>query len=395
MWHQCGDKSQKLVLEQLQHGNGVGVVISPRDLAQENAAAYAEEYRNHGAEVLLDQQFYVPDFANENLSSYQISQHRAAVSKLNQISDSALDALAIDLEDGNRKLGVSAIVAPAVIYEAARGDIVLLNARMFSAAKHVGDAIGVPTYASVVLGRSVTSSAQTLSPMLSQVTALNADGWYFAFEFDAPRIPFDRSDIERAGSALLTLACTGAPVLHAYAGPTALLSAGFGATAAAVGHSQNTWQFMPERWQPPSGQGGGSNAPARFFSAGLWGTLVYPDETVRLPAALIPEVMTHSPFSAPVAQKPPQDWTRWDANKHLVYVIGQAVAQIEKTADARSCAATAIKILQRAAALHGSIAASGLQLADGTSNYQSNWVTAVEALLKSATGDFDFLEMLA
>jgi hypothetical protein len=260
VWHQCGDRSQKLVQEQLEHGNGVGVVISPRDLKQENAEAYSVEYRQHGADVLLDQQFYVPDFANVNLASYAISQHRAAISQRNQISDGALDRLAQDLEDSNKKLHTSAVIAPAVIYEAARADIVQLNARMFSAAKRAGDALGVPTYATVVLGRSVTTSTQTLSPVLSQVTALDADGWYIAYEFDAPRIPFDRNDIERAGSAILTLACTGVPVLHAYAGPMAILSQGLGATAAGVGHSQNTWQFTPDRWQPSSGQGGGGDA---------------------------------------------------------------------------------------------------------------------------------------
>ncbi len=145
-WHQCGDKSQKVVQEQLEHGNGVGAIISPRDLARDNAKVYANEYQSLGADVLLDQQFYVPDFANSNLSSYPISQHRANISNLNQISDTSLDLLAKDLEDANREIGVSALIAPAVIYEAARADIVQLNARMFSAAKRAGDALGVPTY---------------------------------------------------------------------------------------------------------------------------------------------------------------------------------------------------------------------------------------------------------
>lgn len=53
-WHQCGDKSQKLVKEELQSGVGVGVIISPRDLSFPNAVGYSNEYRDLGAAVLID-----------------------------------------------------------------------------------------------------------------------------------------------------------------------------------------------------------------------------------------------------------------------------------------------------------------------------------------------------
>jgi hypothetical protein len=393
-WHQCGDKSQKIVFEELQHGNGSGVIISPRDLARHKAEEYAKKYQDLGAQVLLDHQFYVPDFANTNLSSYPICQHRAAISQLHQISDAALDVLAKDLEESNRELGVAALVAPAAIYAAGRTDIVQLNARLFLAAKRAGDVLGIPTYATVVLGRSVTSSLQTLSPVLSQVTALDAHGWYFAFEFGADRIPSDQVDVELAGQALLTFACTGLPVLHAYAGPMSLLSLGFGASAAGIGHSQNTWQFTPDRWQPSSGQGGGGDAPPRFFSSGLWGTVIFPDETARLPAAVIPQVMTYSPFSDPVAQKPPQSWSRWDANKHLLYVIGKTIEQIARPNNARLCAHAADQLLDNAVSLHGQIAGSGLALADDTNSYQSNWRDALRTTLTNSSKDYDYLEML-
>lgn len=394
LWHQCGDKSQKLVQEQFETGNGVGAILSPRDLNLSNARTYADHYRGAGAHVLLDQQFYVPDFANAHLASYPISQHRAAISQLNQISDSSLDDLARDLESLNRDLGSAAVIAPAVIYEAARADIVQLNARIFGAAKRAGNALGVPTYATVVLGRSVTSSNQTLEPALSEVTALGADGWYFAFQFDAPRIPTNTEDVVRAGRALLTLACTGLPVMHAYAGPLALLSLGFGGTAVGVGHSQNTWQFTPERWQQPSGQGGGGEAPARFFSSALWGTVIYPDETARLPASVLDEVLTHSPFSGPVSQRPTQPWSRWDANKHLVYTIGQTVRTLAQASSARACAAQSNSILVRSVALHGVIAASGLSLGDGTNSYQANWNTANTTVMADFSADFDYLELV-
>src|SRR5271165_1417324 len=254
-WHQCGDRSQRLVEEQLQQEAGVGVVLSPRDLTRTNALRYAESYRSFGAEVLIDHQFYVPDFTNPRLNSYPISAFRVAVSSLKQFSGPELTEFKNQLRIDNSELQADAVIAPAVLYEAGRQDIALLNARLFAAARAVGDELGKPVYATVALGRSVTASDQTISAALAQATALNCDGWYFGFEFEDERIPSSREAVRRCCTAGLTLACTGKPVLHAYAGPAGLLSFGFGATGVGVGHSQNLWKFTSDRWQPPSPQG--------------------------------------------------------------------------------------------------------------------------------------------
>src|SRR5258708_3818091 len=300
-WHQCGDKSQILVEEQLRLGSGVGVILSPRDLSRAGAIDYAERYRGLGAEVLIDYQFYVPGYVNPKLISYPISAFRAGVSALNQFSDIQMVDFRNQLRIDNAELQTTAVIAPAVVYEAGRQDIVQLNARLFAAARFVADELHIPVYATVVLGRSVTASEQTISAALAQATALNSDGWYFAFEFEDERIPSSRGAVGRCCAARLTLACTGKPVLHAYAGPLGLLSFGFGATGVGLGHSQNLCKFTRDRWQPPIAQGGGGDAPPRFFSSSLWGTIVYPDETAQLPANIRQQVLTASPFSGPVA----------------------------------------------------------------------------------------------
>jgi hypothetical protein len=92
VWHQCGDRSQRLVKEQLEQGMGVGVVLSPRDLSRDNAISYAAEYRALGADVLLDHQFFVPDFTSSRCATYPISKFRQGVSALNKISDRDLVA---------------------------------------------------------------------------------------------------------------------------------------------------------------------------------------------------------------------------------------------------------------------------------------------------------------
>ena len=391
-WHQFGDRSQKLVEEQLENGAGVGVIISPRDLAREKAISYAERYRALGAEVLLDHQYYVPEFTNSKLDTYPISRFRQSVSSLYKISDQDLAAFTNELRIDHQELKADAVIAPAIVYQAGRTDIVQLNSRLFDAAKGVADDLKLPIYATIVLGRSVTSSDQTLQTTLSQATAVNCDGWYFGFEFEDCRLPYVRETVRRCCVAGLTLACTGKPVLHAYAGPMGLLSFAFGTTGVAIGHSQNLWKFTCDRWMTTTLQGGGGDAPPRFFSSALWGTIVYPDETSQLPSSLRNQVLTHSPFSEPVASNLP--WSRWDSGKHLIYMLANQFATMAIEKDPRKNANAAIALLNNAIALHTDIQRNNVFLADGTNTYQVNWKAALEDVLRDNEGDFDFFDLI-
>jgi len=391
-WHQFGDRSQRLAQEQLANGNGVGVIVSTRDLSYDKAVNYAESYKAAGAEVLIDQQFYVPHFTNPQLASYPINKYRVSVSDLNHLSDRDASQLASSLELINQRVKANAVLAPALAYEAGRLDIDLLNTRLFHISKEVGNALGIPTYATVVLGQSTTTSQENMNLALSRATSLNADGWYYAFEFSPERVPSDVNAVHSCCKAGLTLACTGKPVLHGYAGPMALLSMGFGATGTAVGHSQIMWRFARERWAPSDDQGGGGDAPPRFFSTTLWGTIIYPDEITLLPAALQSEVLVHSPFSAQVNSN--LSWPRWEANKHLIYAIGQVISDISVNSDARTCAQQAIDRLSSATNLHGRIATKGLNLRNGTNIYQDAWSLALRRLMTNASNDYDYLSLI-
>lgn len=273
-----------------------------------------------------------------------------------------------------------------MIYEAGRPEILALNGRLFRAARAVGNALGKPTYATVVVGRSAGATSATVSTALSHATSLDADGWYYTFEFDQERIPSSREDVLRCCTAGLTLACTGKPVLHAYAGPMGLLSPGFGATGVGIGHSQNLWRFDRNRWEAPEEQGGGGAAPARYFSSALWGTIIHPDETVQLEAAIQKQVLTASPFT--------KGWNRWGASKHLVYVIGKTISDIAANPDPRANAAAASAILTGAVALHEDIARA-LALRDNTGAYQANWKLVLEDLLRNQQEDYAYLDLLS
>jgi hypothetical protein len=392
-WHQFGDKSQKFIIEQLQNGNGVGIVLSSRDLPLNHAIEYTQRYHGLGADVLIDLQFYKPNYRNEKMESYPVHPYRLLASTTNQISDTDLATLTSHLYSINHDLAANGLIAPALIYEAGRQDIMQKNEKLYYAAKNAGDSLGIPTYATVVIGRSAISSDSTTFEIISHATALKCDGYYYAFEFAEERIPSQYDTVFRCCVAGLILASTGLPVLHAYAGPMALLSLGFGATGAAIGHNQNTWRFTRERWEiSTSEQGGGGDAPARLFSSNLWGTVIYPDEYRRFNSALRTQILTLSPFIAGISQNPPfVNLTKWQALKHFVFIIGSHVSQMGAVNNPRINANTAITLLQQAVSLHSNIP---IHLADNTNSYQQNWLDVMNNLLTSHSDDYEYLTML-
>jgi len=392
-WHQLGDRSQTIAAELLATGAGVGVIISPRDLAFHNAIQRAQQYHEQGAQVLVDPQFYIPHFANPKIESYPTAASRATVSELRRIGDAQLEGLAAQLRQTNTEVLSDGIIAPAVIYEAASPGIEDLNGRLFDAANAVGRERCVPVYATVALGRSVTGSSEAVNVALSHATSLAADGWYFAYEFEAERVPSSANSVYLCCKAGLTLATTGKPVLHAFAGPLALLSFAFGATGAGVGHSQNLWRFSPTRFQTAAGQGGGGDAPPRLFSEALWGTLVHPDDTARLPRELAEQILTPSPFTGGGAT-PPRDWSRWDSHKHLVYTICRVVGELAAVADPREVAHAACRRLQAAMALYVEMEREGVPTRDNADAYQRHWAAAITDLLEGHGDDYDFLGLL-
>ncbi len=395
-WHQFGDRSQKLALEVLQEGAGVGVIISPRDLGFSKAEEYSAQYEEAGADIIIDQQFHIPTANVGQLDTYPIASKRQNVSGLNAISDADLLEVADALRTTNSKLNATAVLAPAVVYEAGRQDIADLNKTLFEISRGVANELGLPCYATVFIGLSAITADETANAALSAATSLSPDGWYFGFEFGAGRVPASTGDISRYLRSGLTLAATGVPVLHAYVGPMAPLALACGATGAGVGHSQNLWQFTRARWQPAEAGGGGGDAPPRYFSSTLWGTLIYEDEWALLSADLRNRILTPTPFSGTVQPNPPfLAWDRWQANKHLVYAIAKFTDELAAESDAELVLDSFHAHLTEAVGVHSEIADLGIELRDDTAAYQAPWNTALQTVKAAQHEEFEVLRMLS
>ena len=393
IWHQFGAQSQTLARDLLNEGVGVGVVVSPRDLRLDTAAERANEFRALGADVVLDPQFHIPKYTNEPLATYGLEQFRQSIGTLGQLPSPEYGRLTERLEEINRRLGVSAVIAPAVVYEAGRRDVQRLNFRLFEAARRAARRLELPVYSTIVLGDSVLASEETLARALGAATSHDCEGFYVAGEFREDRVPSGTSLVKRYLEAMLTIAMAGHPVMHAYAGPMALLSFGAGARAAAIGHRYNLWKFDRSRWGPtPSQQGGPTEyPPRRLFSEALWGTIVYPDETAQLPSELRDKICTRSPFSGPVHSG--ADWRPGDSWRHLVCVIGDRGTRVADAGSAKECALSAIAVLEAAVVCQTEVR-SHVSLRDGSDAYQAPWCEALRALLETQGTDYDFLELL-
>ena len=101
---------------------------------------------------------------------------------------------------------------------------------------------------------------------------------------------------------------------------------------------------------------------------------------------------TPSPFSGPVTSNLP--WSRWEAGKHLIYVLAQQISFMATEKDPRKNAASAIALLDTSISLHVTIQQNNVFLADNTNIYQSNWKAALQDLLKDNQDDFEYFDLM-
>lgn len=396
VWHQLVDRSQKVAAEQIGHENGVGCIISPRDIKQDGAVKYAQNYASSGAAVLFDPQYHMPGFTNPKLGSYATEAQRLTVTKLLAITPSGVADLVASLESENAALGTSAVISPAVLFEAGRADLVDLNETLHGAGCAAASRLGKPVVATAFFSEACLRSPASLSGALAMLTKIAPDGYYVAFEFGGGDLCTDAACLAGAAQVLLTLATSGRPVLHGYAGPHALLGVAFGASSVGLAHFKTAWHFKRTRFQAAKKSGGGGDAPSRTFSRAMWGAMIHPDETALLSAALFAKLAEKTPFSAPPAPAP---WDKWTSYKHLLYILGTEVSKVLAVPTVRG-RAVHVQGLLGAAAKHGAafraeLGALGVQPKPDTDpSYQLPWANAVAVALAARSDDYDLLDLI-
>lgn len=388
VWHQLGANSQKITIEQLKNNNGVGVIISPKDLNKKKAIEYTDEYQSLNASILLDLQFYEPEYQHKNLTTYGLDSYRLPLSDLKKMPSINMASLSKDITELNKEVGSSAIIAPAMVYEPGNSELYNINEQLFSAAKLAGENLGLPVYATIVLGNGFAKSTELLEEALGQATNLKADGWYFACEVNSGAIPSDMEEVEFICNAILTLAGTGVPLIHAFAGPSGLLSLACGSRSIAIGQHKTLWSFSRSRFQE-SGRSGGQKIPSRYFSDKLWSTIVLPDESTQISSSIWGKIKSSSPFH-PISQND-ESWLGNQKHNHLLYVLGNFYSSILKNSSQSICEDMVVH-LKNADEIYKEIAEVLGVVKDNADSHQIVWAKALEQINADRSDDFNFLE---
>lgn len=390
-WHQCGHQSQNVVADQLAQGNGAGVILSIVNVTKKRLVEIAADYRAAGADILLDLQLYNPGFSSEALKPYGLAEARQTTGALRNLTSAQLTSISRQIRSHNEEVGATAVLAPAIVYLPERMDIVSINEQLFEASASAAKSLGVPVYATLVLGNAFKSSPELADATLSRATNLPADGWYFSIENDREPVPADEDLVSLLLNSVLTLSCTNTPVMNAFAGPASLLSISVGATAVGIGHWKNLWQFDPGRFNVAEKSGGSTPAP-RYFSSHLWSTLVLPDETANIGEALWSRIQSPSPF-APRSSSD-GSWSLRASHNHLLHVLGTQISERMEASTVSDIARQTIADLLQASRTHSAIEQRLGVLRDGLNLHQHVWAGAITRILAQREGDFAYLDLI-
>ena len=172
-WHQLGWNHHLMIVEQLQNQAGVGVILSPRDLAFSRAQECVAMYKEQDAHVVIDPQWHVPGFSNDQVEAYPTASLRMTVTSLVSISDDRLVELEQKLVSENAALQTDALIAPAGMYQAGRSDIIQLNRRLHEVARNAATRLNIPCYGTAFLDQSITNSMALVESTMSAITSLN------------------------------------------------------------------------------------------------------------------------------------------------------------------------------------------------------------------------------
>lgn len=101
------------------------------------------------------------------------------------------------------------------------------------------------------------------------------------------------------------------------------------------------------------------------------------------------------PFARPLSHQAPfPDLPRWEAGKHLVWLMGNTYARLLSIRSASDRADAVVSVVEGSIALVEEIRNEGVEeLKDGTDTYQEPWRNALARLKADAADDYTMLDL--
>ncbi len=226
---------------------GGTVILSPRDLKDEQLKRLGQELRDLGGDVLRDPQFYLPHADHERLTTHAYWPQGYQTGTF--WTGAELGQLLRTLLDLNRAVGAREVILPGEYATRVDDDWLAHHAQLVEEAKAtIGDRL--PLRATIALSGEATRTEADIDAVLEAVATWNVKGVYLVCEH--PNVDYLVSDPTWMSNTLDLVAgirLKGKDVIVGYCNHQMLALAAAGVNAIASGTWMNVRSFPPEKFR--------------------------------------------------------------------------------------------------------------------------------------------------
>ena len=226
---------------------GGTVVLSPRDLTDEQLGRLAQTIRNlPGGNVLLDPQFYLPRADHERLCSHEYWPDSYSTGTFWQ--GPALTELLTRLTDLNQSIGSAAFILPGVLADTINDDWFEIHRSIFEEATALNTAF--PLYMTIALSADATRNQDQVTALLEKSESWQPAGYYIVCEHPGGNyLVNDPNWLANVLDLAAGLRLRGARVIIGYCNHPMLIAACAKADAICSGTWMNVRSFPPDKFR--------------------------------------------------------------------------------------------------------------------------------------------------
>lgn len=180
LYLQFGHGMMELSRELLSEWENSGVVLSPRDLSEDQLQRTAQNARDEGAEPLLDPQCYLRDANHHRLTSYAYWQTYRSHSTISLLSGQGSRRLLRELGELVRRLEIERHILPGILAEAVDSNWLALQEQLIEAGEQEFGA--APLIATVALSSDSARHEEQVEAIVERAADWPVAGFYLAIE---------------------------------------------------------------------------------------------------------------------------------------------------------------------------------------------------------------------
>jgi len=386
-YHQLGNNDQIRCLNLLKEGRGAGVILSPRDIKNDNLFVdYTNKYKSTNTEVLIDPQLYTSDSAQLRLNDDEIDNTAAWIDR--EVSDPLIRS---SMQKQYNLLPSRYIIPSPFATSITDTWLNILKNCVFEALQWRYDLkIQSEIYATLAISVNIITDKELRLKLLDSISGLSVDGFYLVT--DIPVRPSNPQMLVGLMDIIFHLKSNSFKILLGYTEPYAILNFPLGLDGFASSGLKNRRSFQPSQWKKTVTSGGQAPKFFNFWSPVLLDSIRFPDEAEELQrAGLWTQIYSLSPYAERLDNKSPKalfdekEMTKTDiANNYSVMMVEIAKRfrnsnYVERTEIVR-------EMISSAKAMRERISRQGIAIRDSYPPYDA-WSEAFEFYLKSMRDD--------